>query len=147
VIRSPAVLCLMAAALAPSGAVAAPPLVFDEVPVPRNPADRSVAHFTDGAMWNGQRIPLRFQTLGTVGDPTGTLSFGQQLGQAGEPLFGPEGEPLVCNNLDGVTLLQTEHGLWSVTHGECQPGVLQLSRLDQDAASGDLGIGRINLFP
>lgn len=115
---------------------AMPGLHFGGVDVPKSAEDRSRALAAGWARWQGRRFPLRFEAFAHAGDVRPDGPFGQGLDHTGAPILNEDGTPWVCNDLDGATLLQAHGALWSVVHGECRPGVLELSRVEQDEDGG-----------
>ncbi len=114
-------------------------LQFEEVALPASPQERQAVRASSRATWKGRDLTIGFQTLFRVGDVLGdSAPYGQILDIDGRRLRTAGDEPLLCNGLDGATLLQVEDRLWSVVHGECQPGVVQLSELQQDPQTGRL---------
>jgi secreted PhoX family phosphatase len=116
---------------------AMPGLVFSGVHVPTRTADQLRTIVSAEARWQGRRFPITLQPLAHSGDAFGDGVFGGVVDRSGQPIAAPGG-PMVCNSLDGATLLQAEGALWSIVHGECQPAALQLSRVAQDPDSGHL---------
>ncbi len=110
---------------------ALPGLAFSGVDVPTSMADKSRLIVSQEARWRGRRFPIALHAFARPGDVVDGQVFGQMRDLRGQPLTDASG-PRLCNSLDGASLIQAEGSWWSVSHGECQPGVLQLSRVEQD---------------
>ena len=129
----------IAPSLSPS-AVQAPPagLQLSSVALPAAPTERSVL---STMRWRGQDFEVSYTPLLVVGQQHGEAARVSLIHDvSGLPLLDDDGHVRVCNSLDGATLLQVEGRLWSVVHGECYPGGLQLSELAQDGETGALSL-------
>jgi secreted PhoX family phosphatase len=112
---------------------------FAAVPVPETTAGKRAVQLSPLVVWNGRSVPLRYTPLFEVGVPVGeSRRFAHLYDADGQPIIGADGEPRLCNGLDGATLLEVEGQVYSVVHAECTPGALQLSLLSQDKDSGML---------
>ncbi len=111
-------------------------LEFTEVPVPASSAEQHRVVVTSSIQWRGKALDASFNTLFRTGDRLGELPFGQLVDVQGRGLTRPDGSPHLCNTLDGASLIESHGEVFSLVHGECRPGVMQLSRLAQDARSG-----------
>lgn len=112
---------------------------FTAVPVPETAAEKRAVQVSPLVVWGGLTVPLRYTPLFEVGIPVGeSRRFAHLYDAEGQPILGADGEPRLCNGLDGATLLEAEGQIYSVVHAECHPGALQLSRLSQDKDSGAL---------
>lgn len=119
-----------ASVLAPGG------LEFAEVPVPSSRAEQHRLVVSSSIQWRGEPLDAHFNVLFRTGDRLGELPFGQLVDVQGRGLTRADGSPHLCNTLDGASLLQADGAIFSLVHGECRPGVMQLSRLIQDERSG-----------
>ncbi len=130
--------CVALAAVASTKRVM-PGLAFAGVAVPVKLTDKTKTNASAWFRWEGRRYPLRMERLATVRDPQGGWAFGQQVDRDMQPIL-DEGEPRFCNTIDGVSIFESAGALWHMTHAECSPGLLQLSRLNQDD-EGALSLG------
>ena len=110
------------------------PLLFNAVAVPRSSQTKAITRATSGITWRGKRFPLQRIPLVHTADPGPSGLFGQQFDAMGIGILAPDGRPLICNSIDGLSLLPTHGRLFSVVHGECSPGTLSLLELEQDVA-------------
>jgi secreted PhoX family phosphatase len=134
-------LILMLSALAPAQAVPPARAALGTVDVPVDTADKRRVQLNPAATWEGKPITLAYTPLFQVGQPIGdSRPFAQLFNVEGEPIQSKEGGARLCNALDGASLIRSEHGLYSVVHAECHPGVIQVSSLDQDVTTGQLSV-------
>ena len=115
--------CVALAAVA-STKRAMPGLAFSGVEVPRTLADKTRTIGSTSARWQGRSFPLNFEAFAHSGDMFDGVAFGQLLDIDGVVVHREDGSPHICSSLDGASLLQARGALWSIAHGECQPGVL-----------------------
>lgn len=124
---------------APAGASDRPSprsgLQFNAVDVPRGEA-QSTTHATSGATWNGASFPLKMTPLGHTADPIEGGLWGQTFDIHGAPVHADDGRLVICNSTDGVSIIPRGDALFTVVHGECQPGTLTLAELAVDDGGG-----------
>jgi uncharacterized protein len=109
---------------------------FEGVPLPTDDGSARAPRTSPGARLDGgKRHRLGYNVLFRPGDRVGDAEFGRLFDASGAPLEGEEG---LCNDVDYTSLLQAHGQLWMVSHFECTPSALYLSRLQQDPQTGAL---------
>lgn len=80
---------------------------------------------------DGQRHPIRFHRLLTIGDSPGDTQFGPVIDRAGKPVAPVKGDALSEPHPDYTSLIQTGSRLFALTHIENAPGGMYISELEQ----------------
>jgi len=117
------------AAAEPAPAASPPSMHFDEVGIPADAARLTAPVATPRVVVDGQPHTIGYQVLRRTGDD----GFGTVLGRDGEPL------DTLCNEQDFNALLAVDSVPFLVSHFECTPGGMNVTRLDQ-ADDGALSV-------
>ncbi len=121
---------------------------FSSVSVPLTDEQKRVYNASKSVAVDGKSYPIDYNTLFRTGDKNGNETFGLIKDIAGvEAVKNPlDGSNYMCSGTakdgssgpDHTTLLNTEFGLFTVTHFECAVGGAYITKLDQDKTSGKL---------
>ncbi len=106
-------------------------LVFHGLPAATTAEEQLSIRVADTMTLQGEQVPVPFHWLLRDGERYGEGIFGQILNARGEPLL-VDGEPFECNAADYNGLLEHDGELWAVSHLECIPAAIYLTRLSSD---------------
>lgn len=131
---------LTALALAAAGAARADgtALAFEGIALPTTVEAKLGFTTSARATVNGRSVPIGYMPLLRPGDVVAGTTFGQMLDPAGRPMTDKDGRPAVCNAAEFTSLLEVGGKLFMVNQFECTPGVVYVTEMAQDAASGAL---------
>ncbi len=127
-----------AVALSAGHAFAADPLSFDPVTAPTTDKEKREVRATAEVTVDGKKYPIGFTTLVRSGDKIGSGTFGQVLDQAGKPILGADGAPMISNDIDFSSLLTRGGKTYVVSHFETRPAAVYVTELAADGPDGQL---------
>ncbi|MEZ5478087.1 MAG: hypothetical protein R3E95_11580 [Thiolinea sp.] len=110
---------------------------FAAVNAPQTDAEKRNVQVAAEVTLNGETVSTGFKTLMRSGDTYGE-TFGQLYDATGTPLLSADGSMNISNSNDFASLLPVNDQLFMVSHFENRPGAMYLTKLQQDAASGEL---------
>lgn len=107
------------------------PIIRFQAAAPREGAEGQVLA---SATYAGQPLPFDWHVLLREGSSYGDLPFGTVVDRLGRPL--PEGKTGTCGSPDFNGLFDAFGATWLLTHLECAPAALWLSRLERVEGGG-----------
>jgi secreted PhoX family phosphatase len=113
-------------------------LVFEDIGLATTDTEKRAIRASARAWIDGQEHPLQYHTLVRSGEVVGTGIFGLLVDQSGDPLTSQDGSPKISRDADFTSLHVVGSELFAVTHLESSPGGMYLTRLTQDAGTGEL---------
>jgi uncharacterized protein len=128
-------------ACATTGHEAAPTpksLSFAGVGVPVTDAQKRAVQASDLAVVDGQAHEIGYHTILRSGQRAGDGIFGELVDIHGKPVMAADGSHTISDAIDFSSLIQKDGALFMISHFESRPGAMYLSKLAQNAESGEL---------
>jgi secreted PhoX family phosphatase len=113
-------------------------LTFAEVGVPVTDAQKRAVQASDLVVVNGLAHKIGYHTILRSGQQAGGGVFGELVDMHGKPLVAADGSHAISDSNDFSSLIQKDGALFMISHFESRPGAMYLTKLGQDAESGEL---------
>ncbi len=113
-------------------------MLFDDVGVPLDDAQRRLVNASTTAYVSGVAHDIGYHTLVRTGEGLGAGTFGLVVDSEGDPILDVDDVPEISRYADFTSLMEVEGELVALTQLGGVPGALYVTELTVDGATGEL---------
>jgi secreted PhoX family phosphatase len=109
-------------------------IMFEGIEAPTEDADKRKVLASEKVWVDSTQYDIGFNTILRSGqgfEKGSQLPFGTLIDKSGQPLLAEDGELRISNDNDFSSLLDTDHGLFMISHFEARPGAMYITGLKQ----------------